>query len=432
MNGGEAIGSGGFGCVFHPALDCKTDSKIIDKSNYVSKLMINKHANEEHNIISNINKQLQTIPNHSNYFLTDNITKCKVKRLTQKDLKGYTKKCKPLIKNKITMKNINKKLKKISAIVLPHGGIDIDKYIFKYINNYDKMYKMFKSMIELIKNGIIPMNKHNIYHGDLKASNLMIKSSNIKVIDWGLAFVHKSGNINSMACSRPFQFNLPFSCVLINEYFKKDYDEYLDTNSQPSKSELKILISDFVQRWNDYRSTGSLDLMHYIYVGLLNNNSSPEMFQHKVDPIMIDYLVDGVHAYTKNGKFLQKEYYEKLYLHNLDLWGTIMSMMPIFHLLSTNITLLNNTENSVLKIMHELFQYSLDNSDTPMSSQFIVNKLQDISGLYNVKKQKMLKTTNRTSIKKISTRKKVSSILKQTISSSKSISKKNKTRRKYF
>ena len=48
--GGKVIGSGGFGCVFDPALKCEGSSKREPKK--ISKLMTNKHAIKEYEEIN--------------------------------------------------------------------------------------------------------------------------------------------------------------------------------------------------------------------------------------------------------------------------------------------------------------------------------------------------------------------------------------------
>ena len=55
MNGGEVISSGGYGCIFRPSLKCKSTIKSKSEKNnkYISKLLFNKHADEE---ISEINR----------------------------------------------------------------------------------------------------------------------------------------------------------------------------------------------------------------------------------------------------------------------------------------------------------------------------------------------------------------------------------------
>ena len=55
--GGKVIASGGFGCVFSPALKCK-GVKIRRGKNRISKLLTKKHALKEYNEIQIIKKKL--------------------------------------------------------------------------------------------------------------------------------------------------------------------------------------------------------------------------------------------------------------------------------------------------------------------------------------------------------------------------------------
>jgi hypothetical protein len=62
--GGKVLASGGFGCVFTPALRCeKTKTR---KRNGVSKLMTNKHAIKEYNeIVQRLSNIIQDVTNYS-------------------------------------------------------------------------------------------------------------------------------------------------------------------------------------------------------------------------------------------------------------------------------------------------------------------------------------------------------------------------------
>ena len=103
QKGGKIIASGGFGCIFKPALKCEnTETKDANK---ISKLMTIKHATDEYNQIQKFKYILNVIPNYSNYFLLDNFTICKPNKLTKDDLSNFTKKCKPL-KKKILLQKI--------------------------------------------------------------------------------------------------------------------------------------------------------------------------------------------------------------------------------------------------------------------------------------------------------------------------------------
>ena len=95
--GGRVLASGGFGCVFTPALKCEGSN--IREKNKVSKLMIEKYAIQEYQEINKYKKILETIPNHEDYFLLYDISICRPSKLTTQDLQNF-KKCTALPKKK--------------------------------------------------------------------------------------------------------------------------------------------------------------------------------------------------------------------------------------------------------------------------------------------------------------------------------------------
>ena len=95
IKGGKVIGSGGFGCIFKPALKC-TSKKRSHKD--ITKLMKNKHANIEFKNIKKYKTVLEHIPNYSDYFLVDGFSICKPDKLDDIDLKNFNKKCNALKK----------------------------------------------------------------------------------------------------------------------------------------------------------------------------------------------------------------------------------------------------------------------------------------------------------------------------------------------
>ena len=170
MNGGDVIGSGGYGCVFKPSLACSSDNKKLTSNQNITKLMIKKYATEEYEIIVDFKNRLNGIKNYDNYFLLKDITKCdNLKKMSKEDLKGYSSRCKPLIKRDITAKNINSSLDKLSAITMPYGGIELNDFFQKNINNYSAMRDIFDKLANLVNDGIIQMNNRYVYHGDIKA-----------------------------------------------------------------------------------------------------------------------------------------------------------------------------------------------------------------------------------------------------------------------
>jgi serine/threonine protein kinase len=169
--GGKVIASGGYGCVFSPALKCEGSSKRADNS--ITKLMTERHAKDEYDEINSIKEKLKDIPDYKDYFLVSDLTLCKPAQLEKADLKSFKKKCTALPKDKITKDNINDSLNKVLALTMPNGGIPVDDYIYDN-GSFTKLLNTNNALIKLLQNGIIPMNEKNIYHCDIKDSNILI------------------------------------------------------------------------------------------------------------------------------------------------------------------------------------------------------------------------------------------------------------------
>ena len=170
IKGGKVIASGGFGCVFDPALRCKGKQRI---KNNVSKLMIERYVLSEFNEIEQIKKVLKNVPNYQDYYLVQDFSICDPEKLNSEDLKNFKKKCSALPKKNITEKNINDNLNQLMILNMPHGGITVDDYIYS-IKDYHELIKLNNLLIDLLNHGIIPMNRENIYHTDVKDTNILI------------------------------------------------------------------------------------------------------------------------------------------------------------------------------------------------------------------------------------------------------------------
>lgn len=387
MNGGYVIGSGGFGCVFQPSLQCKTpDTNDKYTGKKITKLMMKEHADEEYDIITDFQSKLRSIKNYGDYFLLQNISKCdELKHLTKRDLKGYSNKCKPLIKNNITKRNINGSLEKLSAITMPYGGVELNVFFMEEMNNYPKMKDIFLKLARIVKHGVEPMNKRHVYHGDIKAANMLVDKENVRIIDWGLAFHHEKNDkhIHDDATGRPFQFNVPPTCVILNDKFVKKYDDYLTKNPKPTLKEVTTFVTSYLDYWNEYRGTGSLSLMNYIYEGILDKkNVTLDQTDYVGDDIKM-YITNVVHTYTKNGWFDLEKYYHDVYLKNMDLWGIVISCIMVLEILFQNKKTLNAVEHMVLYDLSELYLYIIEHDAKPMNAKYLYKHLKQLSELYD-------------------------------------------------
>jgi hypothetical protein len=109
FDGGNVKTSGGFGCLFKPALKCK-NSLNYDSANMVTKLMTKRHAKDEYRQVTKFKSILDHIPNYRNYFLVDGFKMCDPAELTKEDLEDFDDKCDALKKKKFTAANINQNL----------------------------------------------------------------------------------------------------------------------------------------------------------------------------------------------------------------------------------------------------------------------------------------------------------------------------------
>jgi serine/threonine protein kinase len=387
QEGGKVVTSGGFGCLFDPPLKCSDNNTIVKSTfssiepsidynkRFVTKLMTEKNAKSEYEEIQILNSLLQPIPNYMNYFLINDFSICKPAKLTNDDLDNF-KKCSALKKKDITKENINKSLDSLLALNMPYGGISVEEYLLNNSTN-NHFILLNNSLIDLLVHGIIPMNKLGIYHGDIKDSNVLVDiletSVSSKLIDWGLTFEYKMGQqgFPKKIFRRPFQFNVPFSVILFNTEFIKLYKDFLQTNnfSRPDYYALREFVINYIFIWNDIRGPGHLpainDIMRKLELGKLPAVSKSNVKDHIIEYdftyyYIIEYITKILHEFTNdNGEFNILEYFEDIFLFNLDIWGFIMIYISVFERIYDNINDLSNNQLSFLNEIKYIFYHYL-------------------------------------------------------------------------
>lgn len=391
QSGGKVFASGGFGCVFKPPLKCKNGN---NNSNKISKLMKKKHAEDEYNQIQKYKNMLQVIPNYGNYFLLNDFTLCEPDKLTNDDLKNYGKKCKTLNKKNITKKNINKSLNKLLVINMPNGGIDVEKFVEDYFTA-PNIIRLNNSLIDLLLNGIIPMNNLNVYHCDIKDGNVLVQITETgfitRLIDWGLSVVWNETNkgIPRKQYRRPFQFNVPFSSVLFNNEFMKLYNKFLKMNKSPDYFQIREFVLNYIFIWNDIRGSGHLSAINDI-VKKLTIKDLPSINQNKVkDHIIeydftyyyiVEYLSRILEKYTNNGTINIMEYYKEVFLKNVDIWGFVMIYITLYEYLYDFYDKLNEYQMFFIRrIKYIIIHYLYETPISPIDVSSLVNELTSLN-----------------------------------------------------
>ena len=405
--GGKVIASGGFGCVFNPALKCEGTTKR--ENGKITKLMTEKHATKEYEEISEIKDKLDTIPNYKDYFLLNNFTICKPAKLSKNDLQDFTKKCTALPKDNINKKNINDKLDKLMMINMPNGGIPVDDYLYEN-GSFEKMCLVHTSLVKLLKKGIVFMNEKNVYHADIKDSNVLIDDKpevNARLIDWGLSTQYVPFHNNPFPKTwrnRPFQFNVPFSVIIFSDSFVEKYTKFIKDGGKIEESQLKPFVINYINFWMKERGAGHYKFINEIMYTLfstefitLSKNDTPKIIETQITMnFIVDYIVDVLVHFTKfrpDGSLNLREYFDNVFIKIVDIWGFITVYYPMIELLRNNHTLLKEKELKIFEKLKYIFvKYLYSPRHENINMNMLYSDLKDLGNLIYVK----VKNNNKT------------------------------------
>jgi len=373
--GGEAIAAGGYGCVFKPVLRCdqenlqtqsmhRSSSSQQRNKNLVSKLLMKEDAFDEMEEIEGILKFIKKNPDNSKYFIiNDQVSICKPAPLSKEDLHNYDKVClnTKVGQNGINSTNINENLDKLNIINQIDGGKDLDVYIrthyFKKLNNKERLVEFRKlntSLINLLINAIVKINKDGLYHLDIKGSNILLgKDGNTRLIDWGASFVYhplqgtrkndqlySSKSITNSNYDIPqrifnkaiFQFNLPFSIILFFDDFDDIIMNKMDKIKQTKlagKNEIvNYLAQEIILISLKEAGEGHFQLILEYMISIFNYGINYGNFTKK-DALKVinDYISNVLLNFLNFStyKFNLEKFFNNVFRHNIDVYGFLMS-----------------------------------------------------------------------------------------------------------
>ena len=396
MKGGKVIASGGYGCVFRPAIRCKNQPDSEYDPNKITKLMTNKHAKKEFAVIEKFRKLLSKIPNYSDFFLVEDFSICHPEQLTQEDFVDFETKCTALKKDKIDASNVNKSLRKIMALNMPDAGLDMGDFI-TLDTSPEEFAKLNSSLVQLLNEGIVPMNNLNIYHCDVKEGNIMVKTDMNRIytrlIDWGLSTEYHPSKDNAVPRSmykRPFQYNTPFSCILFNKKFQEMYDSFLKDSPDPTYYNIREFVINFIFVWLEKRGDGHIGTINSIMKQLFKKDLPmlDDLMQQRFIEYdftyyyIVEYISQILHVYTQDGKFKMKDYFANIYIKNIDKWGFLMAYSIIIDKYYNEYDRLTNKQIALYKkikdiLVRFLFERPTELIDIPTLSQELLS-LNDI------------------------------------------------------
>lgn len=381
VKGGKAIASGGYGCVFYPALKCKTKKK---RSSGVSKLLTKKAAQDEFNEAKEIRSVMDKIPGIEKYILLPE-SMCKPDELTTEDLEDYNVTCKKHI-------GARQGLNRYTILNMPLGGVDISEYISKNTfgqkrllagTNASTFITVNNKIIELLLNAVSKLNEEKLLHADLKAENILIDNDlNCRIIDWGLSFSTQdkpSDHFFTEMEWRPIQFNIPCSNILFSNFYMMEINGMLDEMDfngkgiSPSKIE-GYLKKEFPNYLEEY-GRGHYDYVTDNFKILIDNLS----LNLKPKDMIFKYISNCVYKFIRHNRELSFDingYINEVFIYNCDIWG----------LLSCYFDFLKSTyDNSVQAIAFRkqlssvLYKYMIDCDDSRINIQELAHDLNELN-----------------------------------------------------
>jgi serine/threonine protein kinase len=420
--GGKVLASGGYGCVFSPALKCEGEKKRA--TGKISKLMSDRHATEEYEEINKLNEKLNKIRSYEDYFLLYDATLCRPAKLTNTDLTEFASKCTALPKDNISRSNINQNLDKLMSLNLPNGGLPVDDYIVDN-GSFQKLYNVHMALVKLLKKGIIPMNKEFIFHCDIKDSNILIddkeRTLKARLIDWGLSTEYipfRDEPFPKSWRNRPFQFNVPFSVIIFSDAFVEKYtkfinDEGIEKNGKKlDEIKIKPFVIDFINFWMKERGAGHYKFINEIIFSLFSNSltsvieaDKPKVIetQYTMD-YLVNYIVDVLVHFTKfrsDGTLNLRDYLDTIFIQIVDVWGFISAYYPFVELLVNNYARLTKGELKIFNQLQFIFvEYLYNPRHEPIDMNMLFSDLKDLGNLIHIKitgKKKTTSTSSKTS-----------------------------------
>lgn len=334
IHAGKVIGSGGFGCVFRPALKCNNKK---NKTKGISKLSKSNESLKEFKIIKKIQNIIYKIPNNKKYFLINDITMCQPDKISISDFENINT-CSIVSENNLS--NFNKNIKNYKILNMPDGGISLNHIIENKIIKFNDINNL---LINLLEKAIIPMNNLELFHNDLKSENILYKNYNLKIIDFGEYFKFEKNNVPDILKNRKILYNSPFSRILFNNFFINNFNKLIQNIDIQNYSDKKLFIlifkivyklyTHFIKKYNNIGHEEFLS--QYVFKTIIKNNPY-NYFNFLPDSIkkepknclkifIIMYCTEVYHKFfdKTSKKFNIEKYYTEIYIKNVDIYGFI-------------------------------------------------------------------------------------------------------------
>ena len=358
---GKVIGSGSYGCVFKPPIKCanktrnKTGNKTGNKkgTKKISKLMLLEEAEDEYYKHQKIKKILSKIKNSENYFLFSDslcLPKDLPAKLSARDRKSMEEDCNS---ERITESYQEDGFSDLAMLTMDDGGIDLENYIIHFSREQNKpvivIKEIAKHLHNLLLNAIIPMNKLNVYHTDIKPANIVVqtiktKIQHLKLIDWGLSKINIP---DKQRFSFLIHFNYPYESLLFG--LSDKYNSVTELNQ-----DIKNIIKEDTEE-----DTINPHIMDDII--LLFGNTETKYTKKMVVDLLTNYLISiARQCYNEKTGLFDRDMLTKNYFNKIDLWGFMICFIQLYKISARNTN--EVVKSYLLNICHYVTTYKYNKS----------------------------------------------------------------------
>lgn len=401
-DGGSAIASGGYGCVFRPALRCEGEAK--PRANSIAKLMRLKYANAEMKEVKDAESVIKAIPGYKKYFALADYHMCIPAPLTDDDKVAYDNECKS--PTGTSADTVNKRLNRLRIIVSPDLGTDLSKAIKRVfvqpaktqtprerIHLLNNLINLNKSAGDLLKNGIAKLAHLEFYHADIKPQNIVTNYSDdinaesftqMKLIDFGLALPHKGreNDVNTFV-----MFNAPPSAFMFDRGFIGEINRILERASKKVGDDeywryVSSKLRDTIRK-HVFSATARTHIPYLVQTGARAYGLPDSTFRKSLTSFWMKYcdlVVSNFVAFNfkRDPYFNASLYWEKVYRYNLDVWGFLTTFLVILaESRSTDPDVADQYEK-----ITERFLFNVDYATKPFPVNDIVMTINEISASF--------------------------------------------------
>ena len=274
-------------------------------------------------------KLLSVIPNYKQYFLLEDISICEPDTLVGDDLTNLEK-CRTI--EPYNASTINEHLNEFMIINMPYGGNNLHIVIRNDLISFKDLTILLK---KLVLNAIHPMNQLNIYHFDIKASNILYKNNNLKLIDFGLLdFKNAEHSVPKNLSLGAINFNSPFSIILFNsEVLMRvnwNLQQYSSSSSSKKRPSLSSILKFFKPIYEEFIKLFGLEKTELYVIRIISQiysikGKKSTNFKLVVTELICRYCSYAIFNYIdfENNVFDKVKYFDTIYSKNVDIYGII-------------------------------------------------------------------------------------------------------------